>query len=58
MRWIRERHSGKHIGLPKIGTGLAGGGLGEDIWDHRGRIGGRGCDGGWVRSMNPSPDFE
>jgi O-acetyl-ADP-ribose deacetylase (regulator of RNase III) len=25
MRWIRERHTGKRIGLPKIGAGLAGG---------------------------------
>lgn len=25
MRWIRERHSGKRIGLPMIGAGLAGG---------------------------------
>jgi O-acetyl-ADP-ribose deacetylase (regulator of RNase III) len=25
MRWIRERHSGKRIGLLKIGAGLAGG---------------------------------
>ncbi len=25
MRWIREHHAGKRIGLPKIGAGLAGG---------------------------------
>jgi O-acetyl-ADP-ribose deacetylase (regulator of RNase III) len=25
FRWIREQHSGKRIGLPKIGAGLAGG---------------------------------
>jgi O-acetyl-ADP-ribose deacetylase (regulator of RNase III) len=25
FRWIKERHSGKRIGLPKIGAGLAGG---------------------------------
>ena len=25
FRWIKEKHSGKRIGLPKIGAGLAGG---------------------------------
>lgn len=25
FRWIRQQHSGKRIGLPKIGAGLAGG---------------------------------
>ena len=25
FRWIKEQHSGKRIGLPKIGAGLAGG---------------------------------
>ncbi len=25
MRWIKAHHSGKRIGLPKIGAGLAGG---------------------------------
>ena len=25
FRWIRRQHSGKRIGLPKIGAGLAGG---------------------------------
>lgn len=25
MGWIRQQHSGKRIGLPKIGAGLAGG---------------------------------
>lgn len=25
LRWIKEQHSGKRIGLPKIGAGLAGG---------------------------------
>ena len=25
MRWIRENYSGRRIGLPKIGAGLAGG---------------------------------
>ena len=25
MAWIKKRHSGKRIGLPKIGAGLAGG---------------------------------
>jgi len=25
MRWIKEHHAGKRIGLPKIGAGLAGG---------------------------------
>ncbi len=25
MRWIRNRHAGRRIGLPKIGAGLAGG---------------------------------
>lgn len=25
MRWIKKHHTGKHIGLPKIGAGLAGG---------------------------------
>lgn len=25
FRWIRQQHSGKRVGLPKIGAGLAGG---------------------------------
>jgi O-acetyl-ADP-ribose deacetylase (regulator of RNase III) len=25
IRWIQQRHSGKRIGIPKIGAGLAGG---------------------------------
>ena len=25
MRWIKQKYTGKRIGLPKIGAGLAGG---------------------------------
>ena len=25
LRWVKERHGGKRIGLPKIGAGSAGG---------------------------------